>query len=579
MAAGRKSVLRRRDSFEYGSVKEPSNGSYGVGVGGSFCHQATRYEKHVFRGGDEETEEGEFCVEHGEGDRGEVQPPPEKKRKFSPIVWDLAEKEVKISSKNRVTQVNVPPYPQILPKSPGASDAFHGSVSRVSQANAENRTQEDVYEGSSAQWNIGMSRWANDGLSPRGTDDKSKVLKRKLSTSPEVGEFQRELSESTITSRSSGSGGRDHYLGLSTSDAGSEKDLCGDSMDDAEEVSDVSYSPSDSDEDGGSVHMQRNMFQSCKSICEYEMIKKINEGTYGVVYKARDKKSGVLVAIKKVKMNISRDGFPLSALREMNILLSFNHPSIVDVKEVAVDDYDGTFMVMEYMEHDLKELLKAKKQPFSISEIKSMMKQLLEGVKYIHDNWVIHRDLKTSNVLLSNEGHLKICDFGLSRQYGSPLKPYTPVVVTLWYRAPELLLGAKEYSTAIDMWSVGCIMAELISKEALFAGKTEVEQLDKIVRTLGTPDEKIWPGFSKLPGSKGKFAKQPFNTLRRKFRATSFIGGLPVLSELGYDLLEKLLTYDPEKRITAEDALLHDWFHEAPLPKSDFKPILPSWRG
>ncbi|CAL0330104.1 unnamed protein product [Lupinus luteus] len=559
MAAGRKSVLRKSDSLANGSVKEHRNDSCGMEVDESFySFHATRTAKQVFHGGKEEREEGELCFEHGEADTDEVLPPLEKKKRISPIVWDLAEEEVKVSFKIRVTQVrssNMPPQKYL-----------ENDVEDVDE------DEENKVKG----WNITMSRWASDGLSPMSTDDKSKGLK--VISSVETDEFQRELSESTIT-RSSGSCGRDSCLGRSTSDSVSDKEFCGDSMYGVGERSDMSDSP-DSDEDDGSVDVRtdRNMFQSCRSICEFEMIKKINEGTYGVVYKARDKKTGEIVAIKKVKMNISRDGFPVSALREMSILLSFNHPSIIGVKEVAVDDYDGTFMVMEYMEHDLKELMKEKKQPFSIGEIKSMMKQLLEGVKYIHDNWVIHRDLKTSNILLNNEGHLKICDFGLSRQYGSPLKPYTPVVVTLWYRAPELLLGAKEYSTAIDMWSVGCIMAELISKEALFAGKSEMEQLDKIVRTLGTPDEKIWPGLSKLPGSKGKFVKQPYSILRRKFRASSFIG-LPVLSELGFDLLEKLLTYDPEKRITAEDALLHDWFHEAPLPKSDFNPILPSWRG
>jgi cell division cycle 2-like protein len=309
------------------------------------------------------------------------------------------------------------------------------------------------------------------------------------------------------------------------------------------------------------------------------MIKKINEGTYGVVYKAKDKKTGEIVALKKVKMEMERDGFPMTALREMNILLSLDHPSIVDVKEVVVDDDDcddGTYMVMEHMQYDLKQLMEAKTQPFSMGEIKSFMKQLLEGVKYLHDNWILHRDLKTSNILLNKDGHLKICDFGMSRQYGSPLKQYTSLVVTLWYRAPELLLGAKKYSKAIDMWSVGCIMAELLSKEPLFKGKTEIEQLDKIFRTLGTPDEKIWPGLSKLPGSKANFVKQRCSMLRMKFPAASFTG-LPVLSESGFDLLNKLLAYDPEKRISAEAALQHDWFHEGPLPRSDFNPIFSSW--
>ncbi|KAK8987712.1 hypothetical protein V6N11_027455 [Hibiscus sabdariffa] len=311
-----------------------------------------------------------------------------------------------------------------------------------------------------------------------------------------------------------------------------------------------------------------NMLHGCRSVDEFERLNKINEGTYGVVYRARDKKTGEIVALKKVKMEKEREGFPLTSLREINILLSFHHPSIVDVKEVVVgSNLDSIFMVMEYMEHDLKGLMEAMKQPFSQSEVKCLMLQLLEGIKYLHDNWVLHRDLKTSNLLLNNQGELKICDFGLARQYGSPLKPYTHLVVTLWYRAPELLLGASQYSTAIDMWSLGCIMAELLSKEPLFNGRTEFDQLDKIFRTLGTPNETIWPGFSKLPGVKVNFVKHQYNLLRKKFPAASFTG-TPVVSDAGFDLLNKLLTYDPEERITAEAALNHEWFREVPLPKT-----------
>jgi cell division cycle 2-like protein len=320
-----------------------------------------------------------------------------------------------------------------------------------------------------------------------------------------------------------------------------------------------------------------NMLQGCRSVDEFERLNKIDEGTYGVVYRAKDKKTGEIVALKKVKMEKEKEGFPLTSLREINILLSFHHPYIVDVKEVVVgSSLDSIFMVMEYMEHDLKGLMESMKQPYSQSEVKCLMIQLLEGVKYLHDNWVLHRDLKTSNLLLNNRGELKICDFGLARQYGSPLKPYTHLVVTLWYRAPELLLGAKQYSTAIDMWSLGCIMAELLSKEPLFNGKTEFDQLDKIFRILGTPNETIWPGFSKLPGVKVNFVKHQYNLLRKKFPATSFTGS-PVLSDSGFDLLNKLLTYDPEKRITAEAALNHEWFREVPLPKSkEFMPTFPA---
>jgi cell division cycle 2-like protein len=182
-------------------------------------------------------------------------------------------------------------------------------------------------------------------------------------------------------------------------------------------------------------HRVVNMLQGCRSVDEFERLNKINEGTYGVVFRAKDKKTGEIVALKKVKMEKEKEGFPLTSLREINILLSFHHPFIVDVKEVVVgSSLDSIFMVMEYMEHDLKELMEAMKQPFSQSEVKCLMLQLLEGVKYLHDNWVLHRDLKTSNLLLNNKGELKICDFGLARQYGSPLKPYTSLVVTLWYR-------------------------------------------------------------------------------------------------------------------------------------------------
>jgi cell division cycle 2-like protein len=249
----------------------------------------------------------------------------------------------------------------------------------------------------------------------------------------------------------------------------------------------------------------------------------------------------------------------------------------VDVKEVVVGStMDSIFMVMEYMEHDLKGVMETMKQPYSQSEVKCLMLQLLEGTMHLHRNWVLHRDLKTSNLLLNNRGELKICDFGLARQYGRPLKPYTPLVVTLWYRAPELLLGAKEYSTAIDMWSVGCIMAELLAKEPLFNGQNEKEQIDKIFKTVGTPNENIWPGYKNLPGSKVVFTKQPYNRLREKFPPTSF-SGRPTLSEAGFDLLNKLLTYDPERRISAEEALRHPWFSEVPLPKSrDFMPTFPA---
>ncbi|XP_043705965.1 cyclin-dependent kinase G-2 isoform X2 [Telopea speciosissima] len=385
--------------------------------------------------------------------------------------------------------------------------------------------------------NISSSRWADEGNSPADegeiSDDKDMHKKKKKmpmsdmldtrlnpkTSSPELGELPREGSEGARAKSSDSNDGVHH---VSSADEHGENEVDNnDYMDIDGENDRKNVSDNQSDTDSGSeddprktpeppILQQRNinMLQGCRSVDEFERLNKIDEGTYGVVYRAKDKKTSEIVALKKVKMEKEREGFPLTSLREINILLSFHHPSIVDVKEVVVgSNLDSIFMVMEYMEHDLKGLMETMKQPFSQSEVKCLMLQLLEGVKYLHDNWVLHRDLKTSNLLLNNRGELKICDFGLARQYGSPLKPYTHLVVTLWYRAPELLLGAKLYSTAVDMWSLGCIMAELLAKEPLFPGKAEVDQLDKIFKMLGTPNEAIWPGFSKLPGVKVNFVK------------------------------------------------------------------------
>ncbi|XP_057543005.1 cyclin-dependent kinase G-2-like isoform X2 [Amaranthus tricolor] len=454
---------------------------------------------------------------------------------------------------------------------------------------------------------ISASRWAGDANSPadEGEISDDEIIRKrrkkipssdfldsrrsKKSSSPDAGDGTREFSDlakgrvsdsdGSMRSRPS-SGDRGHQTDqdqvdhIEVNDRYRDTDSSGSPKETDSEDEDYSHG---SPEPQVAPKRTVNMLQGCRSVDEFERLNKIDEGTYGVVFRAKDKKTGEIVALKKVKMEKEREGFPLTSLREINILLSLHHPSIVDVKEVVVgSNLDSIFMVMEYMEHDLKGLMETMKQPFSQSEVKCLMLQLLDGIKCLHDNWVLHRDLKTSNLLMNNQGELKICDFGLARQYGSPLKPYTHLVVTLWYRAPELLLGAKEYSTAIDMWSLGCIMAELLSKEPLFNGKSEIDQLDKIYRILGTPNEAIWPGFSKLPHVRAKYVTHQYNQLRKKFPATSFTGS-PVLSDAGFDLLNRLLTYDPEKRITADAALKHDWFREVPLPKSkEFMPTFPA---
>ncbi|KAF6344196.1 cyclin dependent kinase 11B [Rhinolophus ferrumequinum] len=309
--------------------------------------------------------------------------------------------------------------------------------------------------------------------------------------------------------------------------------------------------------------------QGCRSVEEFQCLNRIEEGTYGVVYRAKDKKTDEIVALKRLKMEKEKEGFPITSLREINTILKAQHPNIVTVREIVVgSNMDKIYIVMNYVEHDLKSLMETMKQPFLPGEVKTLMIQLLRGVKHLHDNWILHRDLKTSNLLLSHAGILKVGDFGLAREYGSPLKAYTPVVVTLWYRAPELLLGAKEYSTAVDMWSVGCIFGELLTQKPLFPGKSEIDQINKVFKDLGTPSEKIWPGYNELPAvKKMTFTEYPYNNLRKRFGA--------LLSDQGFDLMNKFLTYFPGRRVSAEDGLKHEYFRETPLPIDPS--MFPTW--
>uniref|UniRef100_G3NNF4 Cyclin dependent kinase 11B n=1 Tax=Gasterosteus aculeatus aculeatus TaxID=481459 RepID=G3NNF4_GASAC len=289
--------------------------------------------------------------------------------------------------------------------------------------------------------------------------------------------------------------------------------------------------------------------QGCRSVEEFQCLNRIEEGTYGVVYRAKDKKTGTCCSM--CSLCGPTEG-------ERTWLLEI----------VVGSNMDKIYIVMNYVEHDLKSLMETMKQPFLPGEVKTLMIQLLRGVRHLHDNWILHRDLKTSNLLLSHKGILKIGDFGLAREYGSPLKPYTPVVVTLWYRSPELLLGAKEYSTAVDMWSVGCIFGELLTQKPLFPGKSEIDQINKIFKDLGSPSEKIWPGYGELPAvKKMTFTEYPYNHLRKRFGA--------LLSDQGFDLMNKFLTYCPSKRILSDEGLKHEYFREKPLPIEPS--MFPTW--
>ncbi|KAG0411721.1 hypothetical protein HPB47_011144, partial [Ixodes persulcatus] len=281
----------------------------------------------------------------------------------------------------------------------------------------------------------------------------------------------------------------------------------------------------------------------CRLVTEFEKLNRIGEGTYGIV----------------LRMEQEKDGIPVSGLREINLLLNIQHVNIVNLKEVAVGkSLDSIFLVMEYCEQDLASLLDNMQSPFSESQVKCIMMQLFKGLQYLHKNFIVHRDLKVSNLLLTDKGCLKIADFGLARKYGLPVKPMTPRVVTLWYRAPELLLQAKTQTTAIDIWAAGCVLGELLLHKPLLPGRSEIHQLELIIDLLGTPNDMIWPGYSKLPALENFTLKQqPYNNLKHFF---------PWLSPAGIRLLNFLFMYDPKKRATAEESLQSSYFSEPPLP-------------
>lgn len=260
--------------------------------------------------------------------------------------------------------------------------------------------------------------------------------------------------------------------------------------------------------------------------------KPISKGSYGVVYRAWDRQAEEIVAIKHELYGLHE-----STKREISILRWLPpHPSIVELKNVMWDKRRGVRVVMEFAPCDLGRLMAARKTHLTLPQLKLMMRQVVGGVAFLHANGVMHRDLKPANILIDQKDRLKICDFGLSRCVCVHAGPYTPGVVTLWYRAPELLLGETNYTYAIDMWSVGCIMAELLLRRVLFPGNSEIQQLGCIHLTVGA-------------------------SLQMSLSVAA-TGGAPLLTAAGVDLLQRLLELEPTKRINARDALNHAWFQE-----------------
>ena len=251
---------------------------------------------------------------------------------------------------------------------------------------------------------------------------------------------------------------------------------------------------------------------------------------------------------------------------------------------------------MDFLEHDLKTLQEDMLEPFLPSEIKTLLLQLTSAVKYLHSNWILHRDLKTSNLLINNRGQLKVADFGMARYYGDPPPKLTQLVVTLWYRGPELLLGADEYGAAIDMWSLGCIFGELLKKGPLLQGKNEVDQLSKVIYPVtsstlfmaemkysqifelcGVPTNATWPGFKRLPNARS--LRLPPNPNPRT-TGSIIRSQFPFLTNAGTSLLGSLLSLNPSARLSASEVIAHPYFKEDPRPKSAAMfPTFPSKAG
>ena len=228
------------------------------------------------------------------------------------------------------------------------------------------------------------------------------------------------------------------------------------------------------------------------------------------------------------------------------------HENILSLHDV-IHTENKLMLVFEYMDKDLKKFMDSRGTGGQLDyiTIKSFMFQLLNGIEFCHSNRVLHRDLKPQNLLINNKGQLKLADFGLARAFGIPVNTFSNEVVTLWYRAPDVLLGSRTYNTSIDIWSAGCIMAEMYTGRPLFPGTTNEDQLQKIFRLMGTPSERSWPGISQFPEYKSNFPIYATQDLRII---------LPQVDVVALDLLNRMLQLRPEVRVTAADALTHRWF-------------------
>lgn len=286
----------------------------------------------------------------------------------------------------------------------------------------------------------------------------------------------------------------------------------------------------------------------------YEITEKLGEGTYGKVYKALNKVTLEFFALKKIRIQYEDEGVPSTAIREVSLLKECDHRNVIRLYEV-LSLPTSLYLVFEYLDMDLRVFLKKHGAFKDAAWLKNASHQCFSGIDFCHAHRILHRDIKPQNVLVDVQQRvLKLADFGLARAFSVPLRAYTHEVVTLWYRAPEILLGQSKYATPMDIWSLGCIVAEMATGLALFPGDSEIDTIFRIFKVLGTPTEKVWPGVSSLRDFKQEFPKWPDSKLA-DVRAAG-----PALGELGADLLSNCFRYNPVDRLSARRLLQHPFF-------------------